>query len=1027
MTFLDTVRADREDLARVLKKHRGIRRIVEDLYPDRAHFIYELLQNAEDAGATAARFVLNNDSVSFEHNGRPFTESDIWAITDIGEGTKAGDEDKIGRFGVGFKAVFAYSETPRVWSPTFSFEISGLVLPRAIPEARGLGPQTRFEFPFNNPKKSAAVAFAEVEKGLRELAETTLLFLANLSSISWQIEPDRSGDIHRKRHSENHVEVVRLATGAPADHSHFLIFSDDVKGLAKQKVSVAYSLEYLPGVVRHDPATPLAKQLKIAPASHGLVAVFFPAEKETSGLRFHVHAPFVPELSRASIKETPANDPLFDQLARLAAASLHHIRDLKLLTGEFLGVLPSPRDSLASRYDPIRAAIVEAMNNHPLTPTHSRSHRPAKLLLQAKTSLKDLLSAEDLKFLSGQTGSAKQWAISASQRNSGVDSFLSGLAIQDWDIVHFLHRLRDETHWYNDRPASPFKDWLAKKPVEWQQQLYALLEKEIVPSEHLQCLKELEVVRLDNGAFSLGRRCYFPTDGAEHDQILPRVARGTYTSGTSKPQQEDARRFLEHVGVREVGEAEQIQAILKHRYSRQTQSQDECIYVSDLARFISFVGTDKDRASLFNVAFIFKCADDTWRVPAGVFIDSPVADTGLGAYYGAIGRDAARVVISPRYASMGISFEALARFAVAVGAESKLPIVMSGTRAHPHRDQLYVDYRRFGVRQTDSSIDEDWMVPHLDKVLMKPLESVSRLVWHAMRGAGRNVLKARFRPNRQYTTREVDSSLVLLLRKASWIPQSSGPFVRPSHARQELLPEGFPFDASEKWLEAIHFGEEAQSRSAERQLKQTLAADLGFKDENTLKRSQLFAALPELEQERILSSHAAEKSTELPDREPADSGRRFARVKQQAGDAPEKTAEERKRSVSIGREAVKQETEEYLRDQYTNSDMETICQACKKPLPFKLGDGTYYLEKVEFISDLKRRHRQNYLALCPNHAAMFQHANGSKDAIRKLFGEMEGQQLSVVLAQSEESIYFTKTHIADLRAVIAAEGSVPAA
>ena len=62
------------------------------------------------------------------------------------------------------------------------------------------------------------------------------------------------------------------------------------------------------------------------------MAVFFPAEKETSGLRFHLHAPFVPELSRASIKETPANQPLFQQLATLTAASLHQIRDLGLLT-----------------------------------------------------------------------------------------------------------------------------------------------------------------------------------------------------------------------------------------------------------------------------------------------------------------------------------------------------------------------------------------------------------------------------------------------------------------------------------------------------------------------------------------------------------------------------------------------------------------------------------------------------------------------------------------------------------------------
>jgi len=52
MNVIEEVRREREELARVLKRHRGIRRVVEDLYPDSAHFIYELLQNA---GATLIR------------------------------------------------------------------------------------------------------------------------------------------------------------------------------------------------------------------------------------------------------------------------------------------------------------------------------------------------------------------------------------------------------------------------------------------------------------------------------------------------------------------------------------------------------------------------------------------------------------------------------------------------------------------------------------------------------------------------------------------------------------------------------------------------------------------------------------------------------------------------------------------------------------------------------------------------------------------------------------------------------------
>lgn len=154
MRFLDEVRKDRQSLADVLKKHRGIRKMVEDLYPDRAHFIYELLQNAEDVGATEATFTLRANEVSFEHNGRPFDEKDIRGITDIGEGTKVGKDDEIGRFGIGFKAVFAYSETPQIWSGAFSFKIRDSVLPEAISAKPDLGDTTRFEFPFNSPKKT---------------------------------------------------------------------------------------------------------------------------------------------------------------------------------------------------------------------------------------------------------------------------------------------------------------------------------------------------------------------------------------------------------------------------------------------------------------------------------------------------------------------------------------------------------------------------------------------------------------------------------------------------------------------------------------------------------------------------------------------------------------------------------------------------------------------------------------------------------------------------------------------------------
>ena len=92
-----------------------------------------------------------------------------------------------------------------------------------------------------------------------------------------------------------------------------------------------------------------------------------------------------------------------------------------------------------------------------------------------------------------------------------------------------------------------------------------------------------------------------------------------------------------------------------------------------------------------------------------------------------------------------------------------------------------------------------------------------------------------------------------------------------------------------------------------------------------------------------------------------------------------------------------------------------ICQVCKASLPFKLDDGSDYFQKVELLPDLKKRHCRNYLALCPNHAAMFQYTNGSRDVMKDMIIEMGQNELDVILAQRDATIYFTKTHIADLK------------
>ena len=90
--------------------------LLGQLYSERTHFIFELIQNAEDAGATELAFELFEDRLELRHDGRPFTEADVRGVCGVGQSGKSADLTAIGKFGIGFKSVYAYTRSPRVHS-----------------------------------------------------------------------------------------------------------------------------------------------------------------------------------------------------------------------------------------------------------------------------------------------------------------------------------------------------------------------------------------------------------------------------------------------------------------------------------------------------------------------------------------------------------------------------------------------------------------------------------------------------------------------------------------------------------------------------------------------------------------------------------------------------------------------------------------------------------------------------------------------------------------------------------------------
>jgi hypothetical protein len=95
---------------KLLREKAGRERDVRELYRGRAP--YELLQNADDAKATKAVFVLTPEGTAFAHNGNWFTVANFRSLAD-------GWSDKdpkqcIGHKGLGFRSVLDITPAPHV-------------------------------------------------------------------------------------------------------------------------------------------------------------------------------------------------------------------------------------------------------------------------------------------------------------------------------------------------------------------------------------------------------------------------------------------------------------------------------------------------------------------------------------------------------------------------------------------------------------------------------------------------------------------------------------------------------------------------------------------------------------------------------------------------------------------------------------------------------------------------------------------------------------------------------------------------
>lgn len=216
----------------------------EKLYAQQHHYIFELIQNAEDNDypeSTSAElsFELHSEdptntpraegALVVKNNERGFLKKHVEALCSVGGTTKDKSSGYIGEKGIGFKSVFLISEDPHIFSRGYSFHLPkehqqtglGYIVPCWQEEVPNCAESdgTTLILPLKKGR------FADVANQLREFAPETILFLRKLHMVHIEIEQEYRATIVKESDSDRKtVDLLYEKQGqpSPAHKKHWL-------------------------------------------------------------------------------------------------------------------------------------------------------------------------------------------------------------------------------------------------------------------------------------------------------------------------------------------------------------------------------------------------------------------------------------------------------------------------------------------------------------------------------------------------------------------------------------------------------------------------------------------------------------------------------------------------------------------------------------------------------------------------------------------------------------------------------------
>lgn len=547
------------------------RMLLADRYADRTHFIFELLQNAEDAlqrrcGWTGSREVsinLSQEQLRVSHYGEPFSPSDVSSICGIADSSK--EVTAIGRFGIGFKSVYAFTDRPEIHSGDEGFVIENYVWPRAVEAVERENDETVIILPLTDGGAE------EIERGVKRLGARTLMFLREIDEIAWTVEGGSAGRYMRIESEQqgNGVRKIALLSEEEEGDSEeeWLIFSREVSRSQRAVGHVEAAFRIGPGAD--------GDRKDIVPIADSPLVVFFPTVLQTH-LGFLLQGPYRTTPSRDNVPPTnPWNQHLITETATLLTETLRWLRDNGLLTAATLRCLPLERLKFleGNMFRPLFLAIRNAFRSEPLLPDIQGSHVAAPDARLARTSdLRKLFGSKELSELYAPRTRVNWLSSQITQdRAPGVRHYLiHELKIAELTPTSLLSKLN--------------RVFLEARTDGWVRQLYEFLNDQPAVVRQMR-LRNPPLIRLETGehvvAKKNGEPHVFLPGGLETE--FPTVRRAVCET-------REARAFLKSLGLTEPDPVDDIiQNVLPRFTTRQITSSN---YSSTMDRILAAFETD---------------------------------------------------------------------------------------------------------------------------------------------------------------------------------------------------------------------------------------------------------------------------------------------------------------------------------------------------------------------------------------------------------------------------------------------------